>query len=283
MNGPDAATPALRGRGLTLGYRGHDAPVVEAADLVLVRGEVTALVGPNGSGKSTLLRALARLHRVTAGEVLLEDAPTATLSGKDFARRVTLLSQSRPEPSGLTVRDVVAFGRHPYRRRFGGLDAADRGAIDHAMTLTGVAGMAERGVDELSGGELQRVWLATCLAQDTGVLLLDEPTNHLDLRYQVEVLDLVRDLADDHGVALGLVLHDLDQAAAVADTVVLLHRGRVRGTGAPEDVLTGDLLSEVYGLPIRTLRDPDTGVVRCEPRSRHGQRRAARALPHHQH
>jgi iron complex transport system ATP-binding protein len=283
MNGPDAATPALRGRGLTLGYRGHDAPVVEAADLVLVRGEVTALIGPNGSGKSTLLRALARLHRVTAGEVLLEDAPTATLSGKDFARRVTLLSQSRPEPSGLTVRDVVAFGRHPYRRRFGGLDAADRGAIDHAMTLTGVAGMAERGVDELSGGELQRVWLATCLAQDTGVLLLDEPTNHLDLRYQVEVLDLVRDLADDHGVALGLVLHALDQAAAVADTVVLLHRGRVRGTGAPEDVLTGDLLSEVYGLPIRTLRDPDTGVVRCEPRSRHGQRRAARALPHHQH
>ncbi|WP_300639093.1 ABC transporter ATP-binding protein [Nocardioides sp.] len=280
MNGPDVVAPALRGRDLTLGYRGHDAPVVEGADLALVRGEVTALVGPNGSGKSTLLRALARLHRVTAGEVLLEDAPTATLSGKDFARRVTLLSQSRPEPSGLTVRDVVAFGRHPYRRRFGGLDAADRAAIDHAMSLTGVAGMADRGVDELSGGELQRVWLATCLAQDTGVLLLDEPTNHLDLRYQVEVLDLVRDLADDHGVALGLVLHDLDQAAAVADTVVLLHRGRVRGTGAPEDVLTGDLLSEVYGLPIRTLRDPETGVVRCEPRSRHRQRRAASTLPH---
>jgi iron complex transport system ATP-binding protein len=280
MPDTEPAAAALRGRGLTLGYRGHGTPVVESADLSLVRGEVTALVGPNGSGKSTLLRALARLHRVTAGDVLLEDAPTASLSGKEFARRVTLLSQSRPEPSGLTVRDVVAFGRHPYRRRFGGLDAADRAAIDHAMSLTGVASMAERGVDELSGGELQRVWLATCLAQDTGVLLLDEPTNHLDLRYQVEVLDLVRDLADDHGVALGLVLHDLDQAAAVADTVVLLHRGRVRGSGAPEDVLTGDLLSEVYGLPIRTLRDPDTGVVRCEPRSRHRQRRAARALPH---
>ena len=280
MSNVPLAAPALHGRGLTLGYRGHDTPAVEGADLALVRGEVTALVGPNGSGKSTLLRALARLHRVSAGEVLLEDTPTATLSGKDFARRVTLLSQSRPEPSGLTVRDVVAFGRHPYRRRLGGLDAADRAAIDHAMTLTGIADMDGRGVDELSGGELQRVWLATCLAQDTGVLLLDEPTNHLDLRYQVEVLDLVRDLADDHGVALGLVLHDLDQAAAVADTVVLLHRGRVRGTGAPEDVLTGDLLSEVYGLPIRTLRDPETGVVRCEPRSRHRQRRAARALPH---
>ena len=279
MTDLDPRPAALRGQGLTLGYR--DQPVVSGADLSLVRGEVTALVGPNGSGKSTLLRALARLHRISAGDVLVEDAPTASLSGKEFARRVTLLSQSRPEPSGLTVRDVVAFGRHPYRRRFGGLDETDRAAITHAMELTGVTEMAGRGVDELSGGELQRVWLATCLAQDTGVLLLDEPTNHLDLRYQVEVLDLVRDLADDHGVALGVVLHDLDQAAAVADTVVLLCRGQVRGTGAPEDVLTGELLSEVYGLPIHTVRDPETGVVRCEPRSRHRQRRAAGVPSHH--
>ena len=267
----------LRGEGLALGY--HGAPVVSGADLELVRGQVTALVGPNGSGKSTLLRALARLHRISSGTVAVDDTPAASLSGKEFARRVTLLSQSRPEPSGLTVRDVVGFGRHPYRRRFGALNDHDRHAIAHAMELTGVEGMAGRGVDELSGGELQRVWLATCLAQETGVLLLDEPTNHLDLRYQVEVLDLVRDLADDHDVALGVVLHDLDQAAAVADTVVLMHRGTVRGRGRPEDVLTGELLSEVYGLPIHIVRDPETGVVRCEPRSRHRQRRAASASP----
>jgi iron complex transport system ATP-binding protein len=234
---------------------------------------VTALIGPNGSGKSTVLRSLARLHRVDAGRVTLGEEDAAPLSAKEFARRVTLLSQSRPHPSGLEVRDVVAFGRHPHRGRFSGLSDADRAAIDHAMDVTGIAAMSARSVDQLSGGELQRVWLATCLAQDTGVLLLDEPTNHLDLRYQVETLDLVRDLADHHGTALGVVLHDLNHAAAVADQVVLLHQGTVHATGTPVDVLTAEHLSEVYGLPIRCLVDPDTGVVRIEAHGRHSKRR----------
>ncbi|WP_275693199.1 ABC transporter ATP-binding protein [Nocardioides sp. TF02-7] len=139
------------------------------------------------------------------------------------------------------------------------------------MTVTGITDMGDRCVDQLSGGELQRVWLATCLAQDTGVVLLDEPTNHLDLRYQVETLDLVRDLADEHGTALGVVLHDLNHAAAVADDVVLLHQGRVRAAGAPVDVLTAEHLSEVYGLPIRSIVDPVTGAVRVEAQGRHHQ------------
>jgi ferric hydroxamate transport system ATP-binding protein len=184
-----------------------------------------------------------------------------------------MLSQSRPNPHGLAVCDVVAFGRHPHRRRFGSLGAEDRTAIAWAMEVTGTARMASRPVDELSGGELQRVWLATCLAQRTDVLLLDEPTNHLDLRYQVEILDLIRDLAEQHGTALGVVLHDLDHAAAVADQVVLLHRGRVSAVGTPAEVLTGEHLSEVYGLPIVATRDPETGLVRVEPRGRHQRRR----------
>jgi iron complex transport system ATP-binding protein len=252
----------LRGDALTLAYR--EVQVVRNASVDLVPGRVTALVGPNGSGKSTLLRALARLHRVDGGEVMLADGPARALSAKEFARRVTLLSQSRPEPSGLAVRDVVGFGRHPYRRRFAGLDDRDRDAIARAMEVTGVTGMADRGVDELSGGELQRVWLATCLAQETGVLLLDEPTNHLDLRYQVEVLDLVLRLADDHDVAMGVVLHDLNQAALVADTVVLMDAGRVSAAGPPAEVLTGERLSAVYGLPLQVVVDPETGVVRTE-------------------
>jgi iron complex transport system ATP-binding protein len=133
------------------------------------------------------------------------------------------------------------------------------------MALTGVDDMAERAVDQLSGGELQRVWLATCLAQDTAVVLLDEPTNHLDLRFQVEILELVRELADDHGAAIGIVLHDLGHAALVADDVVLLHQGRVFERGAPADVLTGPHLSEVYGLPIQATVDPESGLVRVEP------------------
>jgi len=139
--------------------------------------------------------------------------------------------------------------------------------------VTGVAAMAGRGVDELSGGELQRVWLATCLAQDTGVLLLDEPTTYLDLRYQVEILDLMRDLADDHGVAVGVVLHDLNQAAAVADHVVLLERGVVRAAGEAADVLTADALSETYGIRIEVTHDPLTGTVQTAPVGRHTTRR----------
>ena len=251
----------LAGDGLVLGY--HRDVVVHGVSVHLTPGRVTALLGPNGSGKSTVLRAMARLHPRRDGTVRLDGDDAAPLSAKAFARRVTMLSQSRSHPSGLAVRDVVAFGRHPHRGRFAPLSGADREAIDRAMEITGTAPMAHRGVDELSGGELQRVWLATCLAQDTGVLLLDEPTNHLDLRYQVEILDLVRDLADQHRTALGVVLHDLNQAAEVADEVVLLHDGRVRSSGSPSDVL-----SEVYQLPIDTWRDPDTGIVQVRARRR---------------
>jgi ferric hydroxamate transport system ATP-binding protein len=262
---------ALAGYDLTLGYRRNT--VVHGVSVGLAAGVVTALIGPNGSGKSTVLRSLARLHPVESGTVELKGADSAPLSARAFARQVTLLSQSRPHPSGLGVHDVVAFGRHPHRRRFAAPTDEDRRVIGHAMELTGTTAMADRPVDQLSGGELQRVWLATCLAQDTGVLLLDEPTNHLDLRYQVETLDLLRDLADLHGTAIGVVLHDLNQTATVADRVVLLQHGRVRAAGDPADVLTAEHLSEVYGLPIETTRDLDTGRVRIDPRGRHHVRR----------
>jgi len=269
--------PALRGEDLRLAY--HGTVVVRSAGLRLLPGQVTALVGPNGSGKSTLLRALARLHKPDHGSVGLADVPDAlSLSAKDFARRVTLLSQSRPTPSGMSVRDVVGYGRHPHRGRWRQDDPDGPRAIAWAMTVTGVESMAERGVDELSGGELQRVWLATCLAQDTAVLLLDEPTNHLDLRYQVEILDLVRDLADEHGVAVGVVLHDLDQAAAVADHVVLLRRGEVVGAGLPHEVLTADALTETYGLRIDVTVDEETGRVHTRPVGKHTHRAVARDL-----
>lgn len=262
---------SLSGVDLHLGY--HGVPVVHGAMISLGAGAVTALVGPNGSGKSTLLRALARLHPIDSGLVHLADGvPAATLPSREFARRVTLLAQSRPVPSGVTVRDVVGYGRHPYRGRWRAEDPNGPAAIARAMEVTGVSTMADRPVDELSGGELQRVWLATCLAQDTPVLLLDEPTTFLDLRYQVEILDLVRDLADDHGVAVGVVLHDLNQAAAVADEVVLLHQGRVRATGTPTTVFTENTLTETYGIRIEVTTDPLSGLVTTRPVGRHAIR-----------
>jgi iron complex transport system ATP-binding protein len=261
----------LSGHALDVGY--HGTTVVHQASLKLSAGRVTALVGPNGSGKSTLLRALARLHKPSSGDVLLEDGESAfALAPKEFARRVTLLAQSRPTPTGVTVRDVVNYGRYPYRSRFSGDDPDGMRAVEHALAVTGTTAMAHRPVDELSGGELQRVWLATCLAQDTGVLLLDEPTTFLDLRYQIEILDLMRDLADEHNVAVGVVLHDLNQAAQVADEVVLLQRGRIRAFGTPDEVLTSEHLTETYGIRIDVTADHETGQLTAVPVGKHTHR-----------
>ncbi|MFE1734720.1 ABC transporter ATP-binding protein [Streptomyces bacillaris] len=262
---------------MTVAYDRAD--VVHGADLRLERGRVTALIGPNGSGKSTLLRAVARLHKARTGTVTVsapdgsDPVDALALSRNDFARRITLLARSRTAPAGLSVRDVVGFGRHPYRGRLRGTDPDGARSIDRALAvthLTDLTDLADRGVESLSGGQLQRVWFACCLAQDTDVLLLDEPTTYLDLRYQVEFLDLVRDLADAHGVTVGVVLHDLDQAAAVADRVVLLSAGRMP--------------SSPYGCPVTVRtessgpgsgRRPGPGPARS--RRRPGPRRAAPA------
>ncbi|MFI1753928.1 siderophore ABC transporter ATP-binding protein CdtA [Streptomyces sp. NPDC020571] len=273
-SGEDAAgTPRLRGHdlsatGVTVAYDGVD--VVHDAAVRLRPGEVTVLVGPNGSGKSTLLRTVARLQRARGATLSLDGTTDGlALTSREFSRYVALLTQGRPTPGGLTVRDVVEFGRYPYRGRWGRPDPDGPAAVDRALALTGVDGLADCGADHLSGGQLQRVWLASCLAQETGVLLLDEPTTYLDLRYQVELLDLVRDLADDHGIAVGVVLHDLDQAAAVADRITLLEAGRIVADGPPEEVLTPERLTAVYGIRIDVDTDPLTGRLRTRPIGRH--------------
>ncbi|WP_104632766.1 siderophore ABC transporter ATP-binding protein CdtA [Streptomyces sp. MH60] len=273
-SGEDAAgTPRLRGHdlsatGVTVAYDGVD--VVHDAAVRLRPGEVTVLVGPNGSGKSTLLRTVARLQRARGATLSLDGTTDGlALTSREFSRYVALLTQGRPTPGGLTVRDVVEFGRYPYRGRWGRPDPDGPAAVDRALALTGVDGLADRGADHLSGGQLQRVWLASCLAQETGVLLLDEPTTYLDLRYQVELLDLIRDLADDHGIAVGVVLHDLDQAAAVADRITLLEAGRIVADGPPEEVLTPERLTAVYGIRIDVDTDPLTGRLRTRPIGRH--------------
>ncbi|MGO2752076.1 MAG: ABC transporter ATP-binding protein [Pseudoclavibacter sp.] len=275
-------TPSrLVGEQLVLGF-GRQV-VVNGVSLELTPGRVTALIGPNGSGKSTLLRALARLHTPGDGQLLFggfadggAEVPlrqVAAATAREFAQEVTLFAQSRSAPQGLSVREVVSFGRHPYRRKFAGPSREDRAAVEHALDATGVRAMADRAVGELSGGEVQRVWLAACLAQETGVVLLDEPTNHLDLRYQVETLDLIRDLADVHGVAVGVVLHDLDHAASVADELVLLRSGAVLAAGSPAHVLTAEHIGAAYEVPVEVSFDERTQRLRIDPVSRSHRRR----------
>lgn len=266
----------LSATGVTVAYEGVD--VVHDASVTLRPGEVTVLVGPNGSGKSTLLRTIARLQRPRTATLVVDGADGLALTPREFSRRVALLTQGRPTPSGLTVRDVVEFGRYPYRGRWGRADPDGPAAVERALAMTGVADLADRGAEHLSGGQLQRVWLAGCLAQETGVLL-DEPTTYLDLRYQIELLDLVRDLADDHGIAVGAVLHDLDQAAALADRIVLLDEGRIVAEGLPEGVLTAERLTGVYGIRIEVGTDPLTGRLRTRAMGRHHTRTERLSTP----
>ncbi|WP_053205146.1 ABC transporter ATP-binding protein [Jiangella muralis] len=263
-----ALPDGLAARGVDLAY-GRDV-VVRAASIELRPGLVTALIGPNGSGKSTLLRALARLHHPTTGAISFDDGTDVlSLDPRELARRVTLLAQSRSTPGGLSVRELVEYGRHPHRARWSGRDPGAEQAIARAMSLTGIEALADRPVQALSGGQAQRVWLASCLAQDTGLLLLDEPTTFLDLRYQIEILDVVRELADDHGIGVGLVLHDLDQAAAIADRVLLLEGGTITADGAPHEVLTPENLSRAYGIRVDVDVDPVDGRISTRAVGRH--------------
>ncbi len=250
---------------MCVGYDGT--PVCHSIDLELKPGQVTALVGPNGSGKSTLLRAIAKLHPVTSGTAAFGDGtPIDSLASRELAKRLTMLTQMRPTPQGVRVRDAVALGRHPYRGRWRNADAEGAAVVARAMRLTGVDTIADSPVDALSGGQLQRVWLASCLAQDTEVLLLDEPTNHLDMKYQVELLELLYSLAHDHGVCVGVVLHDLNHAAAIADVVAIMSQGSIAGVGTPRGVLRSDLLSQVYDIAVTCDYDADTDLVTVRSR-----------------
>jgi iron complex transport system ATP-binding protein len=250
-----APNPAgtLEAQGLALSYGPR--AVLADVSLSLRVGGVTALVGPNGCGKSTLLKALARLKTPDRGAVMLDGAAIARLPTREVARRLSLLPQAPSAPGAITVRELVEQGRFPHVGALGMLRRQDHAAIDEALALTDMARFAHRAVDELSGGERQRAWIALALAQDTPWLLLDEPTTFLDIGHQLEVLELVARLNAERSVTIVMVLHDLNQAARFAERMVVLHEGRIAADGTPADVLTADLLREVFHIEALILRD----------------------------
>jgi len=222
-------------------------PVLHGVEAHLHAGELLAVVGPNGAGKSTLLRAAAGLERPAGGEVRWDGRALRDLRPRELARLRAYLPQRPRVPPGLVVREAVAAGRAPHVRALRRPTARDRERVERALERAGVANLADRRLETLSGGELQRAFLALTLAQEAPVLLADEPTAHLDLGAQAEVATLLRELVDD-GLALAWVLHDLDLACAIADRLLVLHAGRVVAEGAPAAIVTSALVSRVWGV-----------------------------------
>ncbi|MGW4631930.1 ABC transporter ATP-binding protein [Nocardia sp. NPDC004415] len=266
-------TPAhrLAAEAVSLGY--GDRLIVDGLSLDIAPGVVTTVIGPNGCGKSTLLKSLGRLLRPRTGQVVLDGKAISTMKTKDVAQVVGMLPQTPVAPEGLTVADLVARGRHPHQSWLRQWSADDETEVAAALAQTGIADLAERTLDELSGGQRQRAWISMALAQGTDILLLDEPTTYLDLAHSLEVLDLVDRLHDELGRTVVMVLHDLNLAIRYSDELVVMAAGRIVARGKPAEIITAELLAEVFGLEATVLTDPVSGrpmIVPIGTRHVHG-------------
>lgn len=254
----------LQARDLNLGYGDH--LVVQGLDLIVPEGSFTAVVGPNACGKSTLLRALVRLLPPRSGAVELDGRTIKDWRSKDFAREIAFLPQSTVTPEGIRVEALVRRGRYAHQSVLGSWRPADEDAVTRAMHAAGVEALADRPVEELSGGQRQRVWIAMVLAQETPYLLLDEPTTFLDIAHQYDLLRLLRRLVDD-GRTVVAVLHDLNQACRFADHIVAMCEGKIVGSGPPSEVVTVDMVRDVFDMGCIVMPDPVVGTPMIVPAS----------------
>ncbi|OON75586.1 ABC transporter ATP-binding protein [Streptomyces tsukubensis] len=262
-----SAEHTLRADDVRIGYDGHE--VVKGLSVDIPPGEVTMIVGPNACGKSTLLRSMARLLDPLSGHVLLDGRSIHEMPTKEVASVLGILPQSPVAPDGITVNDLVGRGRYPHQGWFRRWTAEDDEAVAGALLSTDVLELAARPVDALSGGQRQRVWIAMALSQRTDILLLDEPTTFLDVSHQLDVLDLLTDLNQEHGTTIVAVLHDLNLACRYADHLVAMRDGRIVAEGAPSEVVTEELVSEVFGMRCSVLEDPASGTPMIVPIGRH--------------
>ena len=234
--------------------------VLQDVSLDVAPGTFCALLGPNGSGKSTLVKAIAGVHRAQSGTVAVEGRRTSSLGRRELAKVVGYVPQAGDAPFDLTVREAVMLGRTPH---FGiAPRAEDRARVEDAISRMGLEDIAERSMSELSGGQAQRALIARALAQDTRVLLLDEPTSALDLRYQIETLQLVRQITREEGISALIAIHDLNHAARYCDQIVVLHGGRLVADGSPAEALQASVLRTVYEVDVQVETREDGVEVR---------------------
>lgn len=265
---PDAGRTTdsrLHVEGASIGY---DKRIIsEGLSVSIPDRSFTVIVGPNACGKSTLLRALSRLIRPSVGRVVLDGAEIQSYKTKEVARRIGLLPQASIAPDGITVADLVARGRYPHQGFIRSWTEDDEQAVLRAMDAASVTELSGRPVDELSGGQRQRVWVAMALAQQTDILLLDEPTTFLDITHQIELLELFADL-HHIGHTLVAVLHDLNHAARFASHLIAMKDGAIVAEGAPSEIVTAELVGDIFGLRCLVVPDPVTGTPHVVPLGR---------------
>ncbi|MBO2944623.1 ABC transporter ATP-binding protein [Paenibacillus sp. F411] len=246
---------------LSVGY--GERLIVKQLSAEIPDKKITTIIGANGCGKSTLLKAMTRIISHQDGTILLDGKQIVKEDTKALARKMAILPQSPESASGLTVGELVSYGRFPYQKGFGRLTARDHEVIDWAMEVTGTLEFKQRSVDALSGGQRQRVWIAMALAQETEIIFLDEPTTYLDLAHQLEVLELLQKLNREQERTIVMVLHDLNQAARFADHIIAMKDGQIVQSGSCEEVIHADVLREVFHIDAAIGRDPRTGKPMC--------------------
>lgn len=246
---------------LQVGY--GERTIVKDLTVEIPDKKITIIIGPNGCGKSTLLKAMSRIIPHQSGSIVLDGVQIAREDTKSLARKMAILPQSPESAAGLTVGELVSYGRFPYQKGFGRLTKEDLEVINWAMEVTGTIGYKYAPVDSLSGGQRQRVWIALALAQGTEMIFLDEPTTYLDLAHQLEVLELLQKLNQEQERTIVMVLHDLNQAARFADFLVALKDGKIVKTGSSEEVINRKVLKEIFQIDAEIGRDPRTNKPMC--------------------
>lgn len=238
---------ALEAKNLTVAFEGRT--ILKNVNVSFTPGKRTAIIGPNGAGKSTLLKALSGLNRKYEGQVLLDREDVREMGRKKLSQRLAILPQGAQAPADVTVRQLVDFGRFPYRSWLRpGDPKADREAVEWALERTQLNDFVDRRVMRLSGGERQRAWIAMALAQKPEILLLDEPTTYLDIGHQLEVMNIVEELNRDYGITIIMVLHDINHALQYADEIVIIKEHGIFAQGTPKEILTVDMLAKVFGV-----------------------------------
>ncbi len=252
---------AIRVEKLKVAY--DDLTVIDNMDLSIPKGVVSVLIGANGCGKSTLLKTIARVNKPVSGDIYINDQNIKATKEKEIAKTVAFLPQGPVSPGGISIRELIAFGRYPHQSMVGGLSHHDQEVIDWALEETCLQDLANRSIDNLSGGQRQRAWIAMTLAQETDIILLDEPTTYLDMSHQLEVLEVLQGLNEKQKKTIVIVLHELNNACQFGDHLIGMKKGEIICQGRPKEVINENSLREIYGINAKLQLSEDQSYPIC--------------------